>query len=58
MNIVKPNNDDFMSCFTRIYDGYFCIFCAIFTLVRCWMELDEAIKPFFMLPTSLGSRIG
>jgi hypothetical protein len=38
------NNDDLMSYFTRIYDGYFYKFCAIFTLVEAWDELDAAIK--------------
>ena len=34
--IFIPTNDDLMSYFTRIYDGYFYIFCAIFTLVEIW----------------------
>ena len=38
------NNDDLMSYFTRIYDGYFYKFCAIFTLVEIWEELGEAIQ--------------
>ena len=38
------NNDDLMSYFTRIYDGYFYKFCAIFTLCELWEELDEAIN--------------
>jgi hypothetical protein len=38
------NNDDLMSYFTRIYDGYFYKFCAIFSLCELWEELDEAIK--------------
>ena len=33
-----------MSYFTRIYDGYFYKFCAIFTLVEIWEELGEAIQ--------------
>ena len=33
------NNDELMSYFTRIYDGYFYKFCAIFTLVEWWEEL-------------------
>ena len=38
------NNDELMSYFTRVYDGYFYKFCAIFTLLEFWEELDEAIK--------------
>ena len=38
------NNDDLMSYFTRIYDGYFYKFCAIFTLIEFWDELGEAIQ--------------
>ncbi|MCB5284943.1 MAG: DUF3987 domain-containing protein [Candidatus Cloacimonetes bacterium] len=38
------NNDELMSYFTRIYDGYFYKFCAIFTLLEAWEELDAAIK--------------
>ncbi|MCB5284725.1 MAG: DUF3987 domain-containing protein, partial [Candidatus Cloacimonetes bacterium] len=38
------NNDDLMSYFTRIYDGYFYKFCAIFSLVEIWEELGEAIQ--------------
>ncbi len=34
--IYIQTNYELMSKFTRIYDGYFYIFCAIFTLVEIW----------------------
>ena len=38
------NNDNLMSYFTRVYDGYFYKFCAIFTLMWEWDELAKRLE--------------
>ncbi len=38
------NNDNLMSYFTRVYDGYFYKFCVIFTLMWEWDELQKRLQ--------------
>ncbi len=40
----EKNNDELMSYFTRVYDGYFYKFCIIFGLFDGFLELQNALK--------------